>query len=129
MLNNKTISGFSPEVFSAFYAYNWPGNVRELENVVERAVVLCSTGVIEATDLPREVVLGSSTEHTIHIPVREAEVDLSDDMRGMKRIAERRYIEEALLRNHFRVSCTAKELGIHRATLYRKIKDLAIALD
>ncbi len=125
MLNNKNISGFSPEVFSAFYAYQWPGNVRELENVVERAVVLCSTGGIELADLPREVVHGSSAKHTVHIPVGEEEIGLLDDMRGVKRIAERRYIEEALRRNDFRVSRAAKELGIHRATLYRKIKELS----
>ena len=129
MLNNKNISGFSPEVFSAFYAYQWPGNVRELENVVERAVVLCSTGGIELTDLPREVVQGSSAKHTVHIPVGEDEVGLLDDMRGVKRIAERRYIEEALRRNDFRVSLAAKELGIHRATLYRKIKELSMECD
>jgi two-component system NtrC family response regulator len=43
-----------PETWKALYNYPWPGNVRELENVIERAVVLNSDGLIEFQDLPPE---------------------------------------------------------------------------
>jgi two-component system, NtrC family, response regulator len=48
---NKKIE-LSPEAWKILYRYNWPGNIRELENVIERAVVLNSSGVIGVDDLP-----------------------------------------------------------------------------
>ncbi len=44
--------GFSPEVMQALKSYNWPGNIRELQNVVERAVALCTGNMVEFEDLP-----------------------------------------------------------------------------
>jgi two-component system, NtrC family, response regulator len=48
---NKRIE-LSPEAWKILFNYSWPGNIRELENVIERAVVLNSTGVIGPEDLP-----------------------------------------------------------------------------
>jgi len=53
--NAKSISGFSDESLGRIGAYAWPGNVRELENVVERAVVLCTGSLITAGDLPPQL--------------------------------------------------------------------------
>ncbi|MBI4462946.1 MAG: sigma-54-dependent Fis family transcriptional regulator [Acidobacteria bacterium] len=50
--NQKTIRDISPAALSCLLAYDWPGNVRELENVIERAVVLCETEVIQPHVLP-----------------------------------------------------------------------------
>jgi DNA-binding NtrC family response regulator len=50
--NGKTIEGCAPETIELLMNYNWPGNVRELENAIERAVVLSSSPVIEAKQLP-----------------------------------------------------------------------------
>jgi two-component system NtrC family response regulator len=49
--DNKKIE-LSPEAWKVLYNYSWPGNIRELENIIERAVVLNSTGVISVEDLP-----------------------------------------------------------------------------
>jgi len=51
---NKKIE-LSTEAWKALYNYNWPGNIRELENIIERAVVLNSTGVIGIEDLPEHL--------------------------------------------------------------------------
>jgi two-component system NtrC family response regulator len=48
---NKKID-LNPEAWKALYGYSWPGNIRELENIIERAVVLNSTGIIGVEDLP-----------------------------------------------------------------------------
>jgi two-component system response regulator HydG len=56
--NAKKVERLSEAALTRLAAYTWPGNVRELENVIERAVVLSETGVIEAEHLPPEVVPG-----------------------------------------------------------------------
>jgi transcriptional regulator with PAS, ATPase and Fis domain len=52
----KPVSGFSPQALEALGAHAWPGNVRELENIVERAVHMTSTGLIDAADLPMDIL-------------------------------------------------------------------------
>lgn len=47
----KQAAGFSPEAIEKMRLYSWPGNVRELQNAIERAVLLCEGGIIEASDL------------------------------------------------------------------------------
>jgi DNA-binding NtrC family response regulator len=54
--NEKTIDGFSDDVLARLSGYSWPGNVRELENVVERAVVMCSGRQITVSELPVHIV-------------------------------------------------------------------------
>jgi two-component system response regulator HydG len=64
--NHKSIEGFDDAALEHLAGYRWPGNVRELENVVERAVVLCSESRIGAKHLPAGV--GATQRGTIRIP-------------------------------------------------------------
>jgi len=57
----KQIAGLAPETERALLGYSWPGNVRELKNVLERAVLLLPGAVVEAADLPPEI-LGAGAE-------------------------------------------------------------------
>ncbi len=127
LLNNKSISAFAPEVFARFYAYRWPGNVRELENVVERAVVLCSSETIGERDLPTEIVQDSQGPEG-RVQQVSAASGTGLDVRDARREAEKVCIIDALKHNRFNVTAAAAELGLHRATLYRKIKDLSIVV-
>ncbi len=76
--NNKEGVRLEPEVMKILLRYPWPGNVRELENVIERAVILCSNNTITAADLPANVAEAPETEFNIdllvpsHIPLPEA---------------------------------------------------------
>lgn len=86
--------------------YQWPGNVRELQHAVERAVILSTGNQISAGDFP----LGPTQ------PVKNVaqEIMTLEDM-------EQKFIREALERNLGNVSKTAKELGLTRTALYRRL--------
>ena len=115
-LQHKHVNGFSAAAYSLLMAHDWPGNVRELENVVERAFVLCRTRWIAKEHLPPELT-GSSPLH----------LD-SGSMEAVVRSAEEQGILAALKRNSFNRNAAARELGIHKTTLYRKMKDLDLPL-
>ena len=114
ILQKKNIEGVSDEAMSLLMTYNYPGNIRELANVVERAFILCKTGVIEKRHLPEELLITG---------VRTFEKDASSF-----RDVETAYLINALKQNNWNCPQTAKQLGIHKSTLYRKIKALHIPL-
>lgn len=101
---NKGIGGVSKEGLKCLKEYGWPGNVRELENIIERAVNISVGSVIEAKDLAIEQKVLSITE--------------SHSLNNMERDA----IVNALNANGFNVTRAAKELGIGKATIYRKMR-------
>ena len=111
----KNLSGVSHEVMSFFMRYDFPGNVRELENIIEHAFVMCKGDVIELRHLPSELI-----ERSNMTLLEEREVD-----RPLQR-AESESIRKALERNRGNRLRTARELGIDRTTLWRKIKRYGI---
>lgn len=113
-LQDKSVQGLSSDAQSLLIAHDWPGNVRELENVIERAFVLCEGEMIDVTHLPDHL------RGLLHLS------EASGDMESMKRIAETQAIIATLKRNHYNRLATARELGIHKTTLYRKMKALGI---
>jgi len=115
-IQHKNISGFTSGAYSLLMAHDWPGNVRELENVVERAFVLCRSKLIGQEHLPVELT-GTSPVH----------VD-SGRMEAVIRSAEEQSILASLKSNSFNRAAAARELGIHKTTLYRKIKALDLPL-
>lgn len=115
-LQNKNVTGFTPGAYSMLMAHKWPGNVRELENVVERAFVLCTAKWISPEHLPVEL--------TGYRPLSVESVN----MESTRRVAEEQSILGALKRNNFNRVAAARELGIHKTTLYRKLKELDLPL-
>jgi len=102
---------FSPEVVEAFRRYAWPGNVRELKNVVSKAAMSSEGEIIRLGDLPREVLHAANGAPS---PAPLLEGDLEE--------MERRMIEEALKRSGGDQTKAARQLGISRRTLSRKLK-------
>lgn len=103
---------FSQAAERALREYDWPGNVRALRHAIERAVILASNEVIEPEDL--QLNYG----HTIprqEPPVQTTTVLKLDEM-------EKITIERALLKHGFNISHAAKELGLTRASLYRRME-------
>jgi PAS domain S-box-containing protein len=112
-IKGKDITGLSSDALLAFMAHDWPGNIRELENSIEHAFILCHGGLIEAHHLPEP--LRSSARSSDILPE-------GSTLAGM----EARVIKEALTRNQGKKLATARDLGINKTTLWRKLKRLGI---
>ncbi len=102
----REVRGLTPEALDGLCSYAWPGNIRELENVVERLVVLSRGPVIEEQDLPDGMRRKDST--------RSSSGSLQD--------LERERIVEVLRGADGNKKLAAQRLGIHRSTLYAKLK-------
>jgi PAS domain S-box-containing protein len=116
-LQNKAVPGVATEALSLLMAYDWPGNIRELENVIERAFILCGDGRIETAHLPSELT------------ARGRVTDIAEtDIRSARDILYAQAIRAALERNGFNRLAAARELGIHKTTLFRRMRQLGITL-
>jgi PAS domain S-box-containing protein len=111
-LRGRNIVGMSQRAVAALMLYDWPGNVRELENAIEHAFVLCNGDVIHLENLPEHLIpKGDSILRSDGLTLKEF---------------EKHAIEQALQRNKWRRLATARELGIDKNTLRRKIMRLGI---
>jgi two-component system response regulator PilR (NtrC family) len=89
----RSVKGVSPEALAVLEQYHWPGNIRELENVIERAIVLGSTELLEADALPAGV-RQPRDRHDIPVELPSDGIDLE----AMLDRIEHRYIQLALER-------------------------------
>jgi len=112
-LQGKEILGVSDDALSCLMSHDYPGNVRELENLVERAFILCRSGMIEREHLPEPVC---------HQSQHGNGTDILDSFRQM----EASFLMSALRQNNWNRTRTAEALGIHKTTLFRKIKALGL---
>ena len=111
-LKKKLVTDISPDALAVLVGHDYPGNIRELENIVEHAFVLCRGTFIEVDDLPDS----AKPEGTR----RSSGLMSLDDL-------EARYLTEALKKNDWNRQRTANELGMHKTTLWRKMKKLGIS--
>ena len=107
-----------PEVLELLRAYPWPGNVRELQNAIEHALVLSDDAVLRARHLPREI----QTPDLAPSPMMRSSAPVSFVE------AEREALLEALRRADGNKAKAARLLGIHRATIYAKIKEFGLSV-
>ena len=109
-IEKRNLASISEEVLSILMTHDYPGNVRELENIVEHIFVLCRQDEVKIEHLP---------DYLIPIKKSYSSMKTLHDM-------EKYIITEALQRNQGNRNAAAKELGIHKSTLFRKIKALDI---
>lgn len=102
----KNIDGFSKEALIGLKNYHWPGNIREIEHIVERAVIITDNTEIQPEDL--------------HFSSKKIEVSLTDNLNLED--TEKLLIEQALKKHQGNISRAAKDLGLTRAALYRRIE-------
>lgn len=123
LMNNSSVKGFSKDAIQKLENNPWKGNVRELENAIERAVVLSTSEVIRAEDIPSgeenfSMEAAPEEESVSGISFTEAEKTMTLDELSKK------YIQFVFERNEGAKEQTAKDLGIDRKTLYRKLKEM-----
>ena len=105
--NKKKIIGLTHEAMAALMLYDWPGNIRELEHAIEHAFLLCKEELIGLRHLPDKLLT-------------EINAAFANNPRTLKDI-EKNAILHALRRNNWKKLVTARELGINKNTLRRKI--------
>ena len=114
--HQRTVRAASDSVMQLFERYSWPGNVRELRNTLERAVIVCDSGVIEPRHLPpafgSSPITVAASSDGIHLSVGTT-VDE----------AERRLILKTLAATHNNKTRAAEILGISLKTLHNKLKE------
>jgi DNA-binding NtrC family response regulator len=108
---DKPLSPLSGDTLAALASYDWPGNIRALRHAAERAVILSDGGPLTVDDF--------SIRRTEHIPVQAAANSGAD--LNLER-AERQMIERALQKHSYNISLAANELGLTRASLYRRME-------
>ncbi len=114
----RTVPQLDGETMELLRAYPWPGNVRELQNAIEHALVLCEGPVLLCRHLPREV---QRPDLALSMAARaSAPVSFMD--------AEREALVEALRRSDGNKAKAAKLLGIHRGTIYVKLRQFSISV-
>ncbi len=114
----KSVSGVSKEAMAVLLAHDYPGNIRELENIIEHGFVLCSEGEIGLSYLPAYLLRKENARQSQpHSSIGES-----------VRVTEEESILEALKKHNYNRSAAAKELGIHKSTLFRKLKKYSISL-
>jgi PAS domain S-box-containing protein len=110
VLHEKPVEGATPEALRILMAHDYPGNARELENIVEHGFVLTDGSLIDVQHLPGALL-------RTHGAVM---------MTGSLDDCERRMIRAALERSGGNRVAAAADLGIHKSTLYRKMRRLGL---
>ncbi|MCP4160407.1 MAG: PAS domain-containing protein [Deltaproteobacteria bacterium] len=113
-IKGKSISGIHSSAMERLLSHNYPGNIRELENIIEHAFVLCDESTICENHLPVHLKKYVATDGK----------SLTDAVK----VTEIMKIRQTLEENGYNRSVTANKLGMHKSTLFRKIKRYGISL-
>jgi transcriptional regulator with PAS, ATPase and Fis domain len=114
-IQGRRIVGFTRPALKILLNHEYPGNVRELQNIIEHAFILCKTSHIGSECLPK---------YLEQSPYRKKGKSLM-----AVKVFERDLIVETLQKHCGKIKAAAEEMGIHRSTLWRKIRKLNISLD
>lgn len=114
----RPVPRLTPAAKARLMQHPWPGNIRELRNLMERAAYLCSQSLLNADDLgldPKDVA--GPPRIAPHLPLSEA-----------TRRFQSEYILQTIAFTNRNLAQAAQRLGLHRANLYRKIRQLGLKI-
>ena len=131
---DKDISGISEQAMAHLCRYPWPGNVRQLEHSIERACILCQGTTLSSEHLPEEIIRERQANQLHISPVPEKSDEPDRNWGNQYTLTERerqtsREIIEALKKAGGNKAKAARILNVDRSTLYRKMRELHIAID
>ena len=116
-LHNRDIKYMDQTALTLLMAYDFPGNIRELENIMEYIFVICTEDRISTEHLPDYITGVTSFEPK------------SLGLESTVQTIEVQTILETLKKNNYNKVKTAQALGMHKSTLYRKMKKYGLSLD
>lgn len=117
-LHHRSIKGITTEALLKLQTYAWPGNIRELENSIERACILSKDSEIQLSCFP--FILQENTVIT------SPKIEIKESLCSNRDELEKQMIVDTLEKNKNKIA-TARALGIHKTTLFRKMKKYNIA--
>jgi DNA-binding NtrC family response regulator len=109
----KPVRRMPPEVAAALVGYDWPGNVRALRHAAERAVILAGEDSFTVEDFSLSRIAAPRTAAPPPPPAAGSDLNLDR--------AEKQMVEAALKKHSYNISLAAAELGLTRASLYRRM--------
>ena len=113
--HHKKVQGIDDAMMCALQSYEWPGNITQLANVLENAVIVSQASILTVEDFALPIVVSSSSVHQ----------DLFNlSLIDARCMFEYFYIASRLTKENGNVSRVAKEIGMERSALHRKIKHL-----
>jgi len=104
----------------ALMKYKWPGNVRELRNIIERLCIMVQKEEIDYNDI---------TEHIKSYDYEDVIFREISTLKAAREKFEKEYISRAIKKNDLNITLTAKDLGVERTNLHRKIKQYNININ
>jgi len=110
----KVIERITPDAMNKLLDYSWPGNVRELESVIERAVLLNESGVLQSRDLPEKLSVPKTQVAGLDLAIPDEGISLPE--------VERTLIENALVKTNWSIKRASELLGITYKTLQYRIQ-------
>ncbi len=120
--DDKAIQGVAPEVMNLFFYYHWPGNIRELKSVLEYAFVIAPPGLIKLEHLPAYIPVPEELKSSRSSNA----IDITSDHEN--NIAEKAALIEALHLSSGNKSQAAKILGVHRMTVWNRMRKYGIQM-
>lgn len=101
------MKGLDKATLSKLNGYSWPGNVRELQHAVERGVIMAESDIL----LPGDFLLNETQDHSEQVQIEDYNLEEVEKM----------VLRKALRKHEGNISKAAEELGLTRASLYRRL--------
>ncbi len=117
---HKPMKTLTPDVLAVIKSYTWPGNIRELRHGIERAVILSQSSQLTVNDFQLSTENTKKETKTPVLVTNDLQVQLPQAL-NLETI-EKQVITAALKKHRYNISHTAKELGLTRAALYRRME-------
>lgn len=117
---NKNVRGIDPSFTEILKNYPWHGNIRELRNVINRAVLMASDGLITRDCLPPDILDSETASESVSLETKTE--DANSKLKVASREFEKQLIQNALKEANYNKSKASRVLNIDRKTLYNKIR-------